>query len=419
MKIAASITNNTNAKATNKIVLPLVPDKTKEVSSDQKVSHTLYSDPANADTSPKYKVTVCILQGDEDARELIAWRKAVNDVLTGLGINTQAAAVPIVQTMMSGTPQSLFDEGIGEAMMVRREERAAEVEGAARNAVMAQDHMHENNLHYDNIDRALKAVVKGLLPNRVLARAKRYLRRECRKPVGMKVRTYFQHLLRINSNEFPNLPPFAAGQELSPDELLDILLFGTPKSWQKEMERQGFDPMDHTMREVVEFMERIEATEDFDADANTKKSVSTKKGGKDGKKSQGGTGGKQTKYCKLHGEGSHTTDDCNELNKQIKRLKSKGDDNNNGSKKSTNKSWSRKAADEATDKSKKDLAAFIRKEAKKIVKKDLKAYNKKRKNETDDSESEDLDLNAFDLKDFNYEDMEALKITDDGDSVSV
>ena len=68
MKIAASILNNTNTKAANKIVLPLVPDKATGAPSDQKVAHTLYSDPENPADSPKCK----------DARELIAWRKAVN-----------------------------------------------------------------------------------------------------------------------------------------------------------------------------------------------------------------------------------------------------------------------------------------------------------------------------------------------------
>ena len=60
----------------------------------------------------------------------------------------------------------------------------------------------------------------------------------------MKVRTYLQHMLRMNQEELPNLPPHNTCQSLLTDELLDIILFGTPKSWQKEMERQGFDPMD-------------------------------------------------------------------------------------------------------------------------------------------------------------------------------
>ena len=53
----------------------------------------------------------------------------------------------------------------------------------------------------------------------------------------------------------------------------------------------------------------------------------------------------------------------------------------------------------------------IAKGVKKKIKKDLSAFTKKRKQ--DDSDSSDDDLAAFDLKDFNYEDMDNLKIEDD------
>ena len=140
MKISASAVND-YTKAAAKSVLPLVPEKEEEVSSDRMVTHTLYSDPENPDDSPKYKVTVRILQGDEDARALIKWRKAVNRVLSGLGIDTQPAAVPIVETMMTGTPQALFNEGIEAAMRARRAARAAAAANAnARNAILNQEH---------------------------------------------------------------------------------------------------------------------------------------------------------------------------------------------------------------------------------------------------------------------------------------
>ena len=52
-------------------------------------------------------------------------------------------------------------------------------------------------------------------------------------------------------------------QSLTTDELIDILLYATPKSWQKEISRQGFDPMNHDLNTIVSFMECIEETEDF------------------------------------------------------------------------------------------------------------------------------------------------------------
>ena len=53
------------------------------------------------------------------------------------------------------------------------------------------------------------------------------LRRKMRKPVDMSVRTYIQHLQRINREELPNLPPFLNTNQLSDDEMIDIFLFGT------------------------------------------------------------------------------------------------------------------------------------------------------------------------------------------------
>jgi hypothetical protein len=79
------------------------------------------------------------------------------------------------------------------------------------------------------------------------------------KPKDMKVCNYYQNLVRINNGEIPNLPPFRALQKLGNDELTDIILFGTPKSWQNEMDWQGFNPMKQSLFQVINFMERVES----------------------------------------------------------------------------------------------------------------------------------------------------------------
>ena len=124
-----------------------------------------------------------------------------------------------------------------------------------------------------------------------------------RKPAGMKVRTYYQALLRINLEELTVLPPFGANQRLSDDELLDIILFGTPKAWQREMDRQGCDPVGQPLNEVIDFLENIEAAEDFDG---TK--VETKKKATPTKSKDKGSDGY---YCLLHGKNkTHGAEDC-------------------------------------------------------------------------------------------------------------
>ena len=58
-------------------------------------------------------------------------------------------------------------------------------------------------------------VVIDLLPRKILAKVKRSMRRDMRKPPDMKIREYFHNLQRLNEEELPNLPPFAVGQSLT------------------------------------------------------------------------------------------------------------------------------------------------------------------------------------------------------------
>ncbi len=274
--------------------------------------------------------------------------------------------------------------------------------------------------HIGDVPLALTQTIAGDLPCKCLQKVKRYLRRECRKPIDMKAREYVNALVRINDEELPHIPPGAPGQQLSADEILDIILYGTPKSWRTEMDRQGFKPMDAPTNEVVDFMERIEETE---VDSKHEKKPSSNSNGnkkpaaKDWKTKDWKAQGKGDKYCSLHGKGSHTTEECHTI--QNKRFKNDRNNNPGYQKKAYgNKTWT-KNADDGKRESKKELNAIVKKAIAKGVRKELNSIQAKRK--TDDSSDEDVAihmLEAFDLKDFNYADMENLKIKTE-DEVSV
>ena len=157
---------------------------------------------------------------------------------------------------------------------------------------------------------------------------------------------------------------------LANDKLLDIILYGTPRSWQKEMDRQGWDPLEHDINEVIDFMERIEGAEDFDANskpaANGNKSTNKKT--KTKSSNGNGNGGK---FCLLHGNGSHSTEECNKMKAEANRLK------NSTPQSANNRVWSRKAEEDKA-KAKKDLNAFIQKAVKAGIKKQV-ASSRKRK----------------------------------------
>ena len=266
---------------------------------------------------------------------------------------------------------------------------------------------HFNQIH---IGEALNHVVKHMVPPKALQRAKRYLRRECRKPSDMPIRSYYQHLTRMNMEELPFLPPFGTNQFLSTDEMLDILLYGTPKSWQREMDRQGYDPLTHNPTEVVDFMERIEQSEEYEP----KKNQASTSNGKTAKTKSSSYHNKaktssETLFCLLHGNCSHTTNDCHALKEQAKRLKtSNGDKSKN---KYGNKTWTKKA-DDSSKQSQKELNALV----KKHLKKELNALSeKKRKSKSEDDLNMEIAAIDLQLQDFSYEDMENMEIKSNDD----
>ncbi len=415
MKISSSAYKQNSpplSHADNSAILPLIPIEDGEWKSEQMVSHLLRSIPADA-ASPTYKTYVKILQGDEDCRQILKWADTVRKVCVGLNTVAHDTALPIMLTLMTGTPRGLFQQGLATAKTVNMNNRhAAEADAGRAAAILVAGIDAAANLTYDQLTLAMCHVVTQLLPRRALARVKRYLRRDCRKPRDMKVRTYFQHVQRVNIDELPNLPPFGGNQSLSGDEILDILLFGTPRSWQKEMERQGFDPMNGTAADTLEFMERLEAIDDFDGTPVKQHSNNTcKKGGKPKEAPSHSAEGNKG-FCMIHGEGNHTSEECYTLQKEAKKLKTSYGSNtgkyaDKAKSSSGNKTWTRKA-DQGKTKTKSDLATYIGKEiAKGIKKSSHAASSKKRKNDSDDE-----DLHLFDLEGFNYEDMDNLKIED-------
>ena len=401
-------------------VLVLVPPTKSKLNKEDSIIFELRTDPANAD-SPKYKFAQRILKGTEEIHILLQWRKDGDKTITGLAVADGVAALHMWESMMTGIALTSFK---GRLMTLATEARteAAEVarqgeiaagnpepaQIAARDAILAE-HLRDHFAH-GQIRQALNHLIQQMVPPKTLLRAKRYMRRECRKPVDMTVRTYYQNLVRMNMEELPHLPPFGHRQSPGRDEMLDILLFGTPKSWQREMDRQEYDPMTKTPTEVVDFMERIEQSEETEGKKLNQASGNKAKGktSQGGSKSKTGTG---SSYCLLHGNCSHTTNDCHALKEQAKRLKTNSDTGKSKGKFS-NKTWTKKA-DDTNKQSQKELNALV----KKHLKKELNALTKKRKNDSEEEENLANELAAIDaqLKDFNYSDMDNLKIASDDD----
>ena len=391
MKVAVPKNDGTSKK---KPLLPLVPDPEDELNASNSVSYLLKVKPTDND-SPTFKKYIRVLTGNESVRTVLTWSEDHSQVVRGLDLTDAADVYALTTGVLTGSSKTIYTAHVETSCADAKNAAIDAAVGNAKAAERAKDPMVF--LTERMVREAKRELIKGVVPNKIVAMVKRYLRRDARKPADMKVRQYYQHLLRVNNDELIQLPPFRPDQNMGEDELIDILLFGTPKSWTREMDRQGFDPINKALSEVVDFMERIEQAEDFDGQTidHAQKNQSSSNGKKKVKTSSKG------KYCLLHGPNTHPTDECKVLKAKANDLK----DNNSSSsnKKKGKNSWTKKA-DEATSKDKKDLAAFIKKAVAQGVQKELHSLDKKRKSEHD--------LNAFDLKEFNYK-MGDLKVSDD------
>ena len=391
MKVAVPKNDGTSKK---KPLLPLVPDPEDELNASNSVSYLLKVKPTDVD-SPTFKKYIRVLTGNESVRTVLTWSEDHSQVVRGLDLTDAADVYALTTGVLTGSSKTIYTAHVETSCANAKNAAIDAAVGNAKAAERAKDPMVF--LTDRMVREAKRELIKGVVPNKIVAMVKRYLRRDARKPADMKVRQYYQHLLRVNNDELIQLPPFRPDQNMGEDELIDILLFGTPKSWTREMDRQGFDPINKALGEVVDFMERIEQAEDFDGQTidHSQKNQSSSNGKKKVKTSSKG------KYCLLHGPNTHPTDECKVLKAKANDLK----DNNSSSsnKKKGKNSWTKKA-DEATSKDKKDLAAFIKKAVAQGVQKELNSLDKKRKSEHD--------LNAFDLKEFNYK-MGDLKVSDD------
>ena len=406
MKVVVPNENQGFQKKPNHI-LPLQEDvdETYGLDKTNSVSFELSTRPGTAGAAT-YKLQCRILSGDETPRQMIRWSHDVAKVCVGLNVNQLATRRPIMEACMRAGPMAVFRGAIAALARVAYNNAlttALAADQAAGNTT-ASDAVRANGeafyLVNDMLDRGMQMVLANYLPRKVLARVKRSMRREMRKPATMKVRSYYQNLIRMNDEELPMLPPFQFANKLSQEELLDIVLFGTPKSWQLEMERQSFDPLEKGLHDTVDFMEGIEATEPQPEVAKAKSKTS----GNDHnnkKKKKTSSEGKPPHYCEHHGANwTHDTKDCRLLNSK-----------KSGGNKFGNKTWNRKAT-EASEQSKKELAVLIGKTVHKAIKKQLASVDKKRKSD-EDGECFLVEALSKDLDGFNYEAMEDLTIDDD------
>ena len=95
----------------------------------------------------------------------------------------------------------------------------------------------------------------------------------------MTTQDYVARISEMNSY-LPLFPPVAtrtAPEKLPDDEIVNLLEFEVPNSWQKAMILQDFDPLQKTVREFIQFCKKLEQVEHTDGSVPMKNPA--KKGG--------------------------------------------------------------------------------------------------------------------------------------------
>ena len=412
-------------------LLPLVVKRPK-YDKTRISSFRLLTDPADSD-SVKYDFTMNQFDGSAGLRKMLTFVINVKKLAVGTNLISAATAtnaatlITLTERMLHDSAQNPFIQGCSEhlaALHVERKRAAyhahiranatdANNPTAAENvaAMVAHDAVVMPVAVHATFTAGLQKMVATIAPFRALARVKRYLRRQCRKPADMSIRAYVSHFMRINEEELILLPPFLPTNKLDISEMIEIWQYAVPSSWNRKLQEQGKDPLTMTTSKLLETLEYIESSETDFEKVGSKKDKSSSSSNHNGKKKKKVTYNNDAggdKYCKVHGNNkTHTSAECKVLKSQ-----------QGGEKKtfSKNKSWSRDA-NKGKESYKKDFHAYIAK----AVKQELNSFakGKKRKSELNAVETKNgSDDDTLSLGDIDVAQFENLSFAEDDDNES-
>jgi hypothetical protein len=215
----------------------------------------------------------------------------------------------------------------------------------------------------------------------------------------------------VEINDYlPKFPPFGANQKLPDDELMYILEYAVPLTWQRTMFLHNFDPVTHTPTEFVSFCERLEFAEPPEMKSQTDLKGSQKGQTSGARSSVQEHGSHQNrpkskkkfsdnnmdKWCEYHQVHGHDTGECKVILAQAKRMRQTWEASSEKQGNYKNKQW--KKNDNNNDKKKDSFA--IKKMIEESVKEALQNQAKE-----DPPKSDDLD-------NFNIDDFAALSTHD-------
>jgi hypothetical protein len=185
---------------------------------------------------------------------------------------------------------------------------------------------HGQNETNQSFLMALDAVTRHVFPKRAAQLQKRYMRRVVCKPATMSTKQFAARIRELNAY-LPLFPAATPGgpvvTSLEDDEIVDLMEYGIPRSWQRKMIEHDFDSVTSTIPDFVDFCERMESIERAEGGvlANTSPTKISSDHKNRNHKKRGRDSGSH--YCMLHGpDKGHNTEDCKRIKAQVDEVRS-------------------------------------------------------------------------------------------------
>ena len=293
--------------------IPLERPEAKELDKGEYHTYKLRTNPTAGENSMLHSLDIPFFSNGKP-EEWLKFEKNLQKVFIGQAVTSGPAKIAIARSLLQGGALASFENSL---------------EG-----------VNETN---DTFRRAMHAVKAHVFPKNAAALQRRWLRRNVRKPATMTSREFIARLEEINAYIplFPMGPEENAHTKLEEEEIVDIVEHGIPRSWQNHwIATGGHNPEERTLAKITELCENMEAVE-LREGTGPKKEAKTTNSAPGGE--QGQPGGKKNKkmgkrksrddgaalskpqgdgkYCMLHGNSGHTTENCRVLQAKAKEMK--------------------------------------------------------------------------------------------------
>jgi hypothetical protein len=209
------------------------------------VTFKLFSIPGD-NNAPKINFKICLINGSKTLRECLTLFRDVKKVQKGCIGQNEEQYNTVLLNLLQGSALQAYNQALESAHVKHWKDLhfhaidavAGQKKNNGEDPMMPAEILSvRNNVPKPDINapmmvKGVHGMVSYIVPTKALAKQTAWMCRYCRKPNNMTMKVFLNHLLRINDEELPYIPPkFNASQRLYADDIIDITLHGIPKRW--------------------------------------------------------------------------------------------------------------------------------------------------------------------------------------------